>query len=199
MITADLIKKTQTYVDEAAPNAQVGISLSPDKKPLSEQLGLCLTDAFRQLYTDINPQRVKCDSFETDENDKIEDGAFKIVIEEDFIRLKCVKLASWKREITEVSEVNSAVYKKQMNPYTRAKQDKPVVIRSSVEDNTILHLYSPIDGDTVERLEIIWNWGIESVQDDLIPALCWQAAIQYFSIIGGDTAYAIEMYKKQLL
>ena len=103
-----------------------------------------------------------------------------IQLADNFVRLVSLKMAEWKREVTNAIDASDKRYRVQRNKYTRGGLCKPVAVFSfrTIEsvNKRVLEYYSVDSSHTIEWLYYIQETSAQNIQSNLVDALTWVAA-----------------------
>lgn len=103
-----------------------------------------------------------------------------IPLPDNFVRFVSLKMADWKRSVSEAISTIDPQYKSQANIYTRGGTAKPVVVMSHRTIATVtarvIEYYSINTSHTIDYLYYIQETAPEDLQINLIDALTWMCA-----------------------
>ena len=122
------------------------------------------------------------DPVKSDEGPVYEDGELTgyIPLASNFLRFVSLKMADWKREITDPITTSDKRYKLQQNKYTRGGVAKPVAVFSfrTIESaqTRVVEYYSIKTSHNVDWLYYIQETEAENIPDNLMDALTWYCA-----------------------
>lgn len=155
-------------------SANIGLSypIDPFLNESAEQL-LCIAP----LYT-ID----KLAEFSDSPTIQLEDGSGVVQLPKGFIRLKLFKMECWARPVTLAHTINSAVYSKQFNTYTRGGKSRPVVV---IDGQSLCYFSVPENEQhIIEKAEAVVS--IEVGPDypkRLIAPLTWLTASKVLQVM----------------
>ena len=131
-----------------------------------------------------------------------------------FLRLHSLKMADWKREVSEPVALESKEYRKQSNQYNRAGVNKPVValnwkpitVGAVTTMSRIVEYYSVDTSHVIEKLYYIPSVSTaDYTMDDfivnnphLIDSLAWMCAGKIMQITGQMDAFKLAMEQVKL-
>ena len=100
-----------------------------------------------------------------------------------FLRFVSLKMADWKREVTEPITTRDKRYRVQRNKYTRGGVAKPVAVFSyrtigdeTPEQKRVIEYYSIDSSHNIDWFYYIQETAAEDIQSNLVPSLSWTAA-----------------------
>lgn len=103
-----------------------------------------------------------------------------IPLADNFLRFVSLKMADWKREVTEPITSKDKRYRVQRNKYTRGGIAKPVAVFSyrtiTGEQKRVIEYYSVDTSHAIDWFYYIQETAAENVQSNLVPSLSWTAA-----------------------
>lgn len=103
-----------------------------------------------------------------------------IPLADNFVRLVSLKMADWKREVTEAINTSDKRYRIQRNKYIRGGIAKPKAVFSfrtiESEHKRVLEYYSVDESHSIDWLYYIQETNAEDLQSNLVDALTWVAA-----------------------
>lgn len=119
-------------------------------------------------------------------------AAGELECDADFLRFVSVKLDSWTRSVTHLTDINESAYKRQSNKYTAAGNDKPIAVLIKKAEKCYIKCYPSKEADKVAEFSWVKKNKAEGLDDSrLIEALAWLAASKVLAIMKDSTAVKI--------
>jgi len=187
-----LINLVKAKLDEIIPEGEgVQFSVEGDiniSDPLNLLINAILNEAASKTLLDaplhvLDP--VKSDvATGTADSDDAKIGY--IPLASNFLRFVSLKMADWKREVTQPITTKDKRYSVQRNKYIRGGVAKPVAVFSyrtiTSEQKRVIEYYSVDSSHAIEWFYYIQETNAEDVQSNLVPSLSWTAAGIIFQI-----------------
>jgi len=186
-----LINLVKAKLDEIIPEGEgVQFSVEGDvniSDPLNLLINAILDEAANKTLLDaplhiLDP--VNSDvTAGTAEGDESDNHTGYIPLADNFLRFVSLKMADWKREVTEPITTRDKRYRVQRNKYTRGGVAKPVAVFSyrtigdeTPEQKRVIEYYSIDSSHNIDWFYYIQETAAEDIQSNLVPSLSWTAA-----------------------
>ena len=180
-----LINMVKAKLDEIVPEGE-GVQFSLDTEPdISDPYNLLINaflDEAAKRVLQLAPihvlDPVKSDATAT--ADATDNKIGYIALPDNFLRFVSLKMADWKRQVSECLPVTDPRYKLQTSKYTRGGTAKPAAFFGfrtiSTVQKRVIEYYSVNDSHTIDWLYYIQETAAEDLQSSLTPALTYICA-----------------------
>lgn len=185
----NLIDMVRLRMDEIYPDLLEDVGIEQNK-PITSLIGGLLDECRVDVLCDAQQRKLPM----VKEDYTSRDGVLEL--DKSILRLASIKVGSWNRVVTEVSDTSSRAYKKLSYGYIKPTSNKPVAIRLD-GTSIIVSPYSPNENITLTYIDR--NTGLEHFDEQMINALCWDCASKVFSILGETTASQVALANYQKL
>ncbi len=180
-----LINQVKSKIDELSPDDAIIINVgSEDEKPIDTMINDLLDESAKEVLIKAPLYRLSAtSSSNTAIPNPDDDKIGTIDVPSDFLRLVELKMADWKRPITELSSPGSPVALNQYNKHLRAGVSKPVAVLYNRSTKLVIEYFSIDTSSEIERFLYIKKDVAENVPEVLQDALCWICASRVLAIL----------------
>lgn len=181
-----LINYVKAKLDEIIPEGEgVQFSVEGDvniSDPLNLLINAILDEATKRTLLDapshvLDPVK---SATATGTEDASDDKIGYIPLAANFLRFVSLKMADWKREVTQPITTHDKRYRAQRNKYTRGKTAKPVAVFSfrtiEAEHKRVIEYYSVDSSHAIDWFYYIQETSAQNLQSNLVDAMTWVAA-----------------------
>lgn len=184
MTQQEIIDRVRALMNEIGADEEPS-SLSEDSVRLGDYIAEAIPDAVSLVQKNVpagsvNPKAANVETLSLQSNG---DGTGRLLLPDDYVRLRSLKLTGWRRVCTQASTTDSPLYLAQQNENTRAGKDKPVCIEQmDANGNRVLEYYSqnltgvPVLEHFVYEARYNPNDGVRGKNPLFLSAICYICA-----------------------
>ena len=203
MTKTEIIRRVKILMEELTPFDDGLIVLNSDVKPIESYIDNSLQPSCDEMLKQCplhltTPKTLVTNGKLTarlDNNKNI--GT--LTLPSDFIRLHTFKMRGWERPIQRLISVENPDYIKQLNPFTRGGNSKPVMVRKS----GIVEIYTYDASDRVETALYVARIDMQEqyieMSEELYNALCHLIAANVYAVFGNKQSEYMQTKYQTLL